>query len=269
MHQNCFSRLRFTTRFTARAFVVAAIALASLASAMRSHAETLINVDFNSSSAPFASWGTYTGSGPLGGGTWNGITVPFDGQGGSSLATTSLLDSTGASSGASIAITQLWTSYNLDTTTAANIAAGLQPLMADYLYLANEATSATVTLSGLGASTEWDIVLYAAQTTDHDSAFTIGGVTKATTDPGGISTLTEPGQYVRFDNISSDGSGTITIDWARNGNAISALNGLQIMAVPEPATAFMVAVLAAGLLARARRRLPDVEGSRKSGRYPG
>ena len=269
MHQTCFSRLRFTTRFTARAFVVAAIALASLASATRSHAETLINVDFNSSSAPFASWGTYTGSGPLGGGTWNGITVSFDGQGGSSLANTSLLDSTGASSGASIAITQFWTSYNLDTTTAANIASGLQPLMADYLYLANEATSATVTLSGLGASTEWDIVLYAAQTNDHDSAFTIGGVTKATTDPGAISTLTEPGQYVRFDSISSDGSGTITIDWARNGNAISALNGLQIMAVPEPATAIFVAVLAAGLLGHACRRLPDVRGSRKSGRYTG
>lgn len=255
MHHGRSILLRFMYQFIGPVFPIAAIALASLASATRSHAETLINVDFNSTGIN-TEWGTYASSWVLGGGTWNGVTVPFVANGGNSLASTPLSNSTGASSGASIAITQFYSSWNLDTTSAANIASGLQPLMADYLFLSYAATSATVTLSGLGASTAWDIVLYAAQTTDHDSAFTIGGVTKATTDPGGISALTDPGQYVRFDSIAADESGTITINWARNGNAISALNGLQVQAVPEPSTCGMaIAGLACGgYLVRRRRK---------------
>ena len=238
----------------------ALISFAWLASASSLRADLLISVDFNSSGGPNPAWGTYTGSGVLGGGTWNGITVPFVGAGGSSLATTSLVDSSNTASGASIAITPFWTSFNLDAVTAGNINATFQPLMADYLYLAETATNATVTLSGLGAATEWDIVLYAAQSTDHGSAFTIDGVTKSTTDPGAIgATLVDGQQYVRFNNISSDGSGSLTIDWAKI-NTFSALNGLQLMEsapppVPEPGTwAVGAGLFALAVGARLRRR---------------
>lgn len=219
----------------AAATVVAFVASFVIASTA---AATLVNVDFNSS-GPGTSVGTFAGTGILGGGTWNGITVNQNAQ---ALAPTALLDSFGAASGISIAIPAYQGAWNL----ASQPATSWKPLMGDYLYVtAAGQSSATINLSGLGSSTAWDLVFYSANGGGEGSDFTIGATTKRTTDSGSIgATLTAGDEYVVFNNIVSDGSGSISIDWANYGTPGSVLNGLQIQAVPEPSSCFFLAPLA-------------------------
>jgi hypothetical protein len=214
---------------------------------------TLVNIDFNSS-GPGVSVGTFSGTGVLGGGTWNGITVNQSAQ---TLAPTSLLDSSGTASGISIAIPAYQGAWNYDSQPASP----WKPLMGDYLYVnAAGQSSATISLSGLGGSTVWNLVLYAANGNGEGSEFTIGGTTLQTTDSGPIgTTLTAGDEYVVFNNVVSDGSGTIAIGWNNDGTS-SVLNGLQIQAVPEPASMVAIAVAAVGGGMALRRRRPRAFG---------
>ena len=228
---------------------VTPVALAVAALLASSATAALINVDFNSS-GPGTSVGTFAGTGILGGGTWNGVTVNQNAQ---SLAPTSLLDSTGAASGVSVAIPAYEGAWNF----ASQPASSWKPLMGDYVYvnLAGQST-ATITLSGLGSSTVWDLVFYSASGQEEGSNFTIGATTKQTTDSGSIgATLTAGDEYVLFNNIVSDGSGTISIDWANYGTPGSVLNGFQIQAVPEPSSMLALALTTLmGFVARQRFR---------------
>lgn len=190
----------------------------------------LVNVDFNSS-GPGTSVGTFAGTGILGGGTWNGVTVNQNAQ---ALAPTALLDSSGAASGISVAIPAYQGAWNL----ASQPATSWKPLLGDYLYVtAAGQSTATINLSGLGSSTVWDLVFYAADGGGEGSDFTIGATTKRTTDSGSIgATLTAGDEYVLFNNVVSDGSGAISITWANYGTPGSVLNGFQIQSVPEPSS---------------------------------
>jgi len=212
---------------------------------------TLINVDFNSS-GPGTSVGTFAGTGILGGGTWNGVVVNQNAQ---ALAPTSLLDSTGAASGVSVAIPAYQGAWNF----ASQPASSWKPLLGDYLYVtAAGQSTATINLSGLGSATTWDLVFYSASGQGEGSNFTIGATTKQTTDSGSIgTTLTAGDEYVVFNNIVSDGSGSISIDWANYGTPGSVLNGFQIqsVAVPEPSSLIALALTTlVGFMARQRVR---------------
>ena len=239
-------RVRFG-RTVVRA-TIAPVVLAFAACTASSATATLINVDFNSS-GPGTSVGTFSGTGVLGGGTWNGVAVNQNAQ---ALASTALLDSAGAASGISVAIPAYQGAWNL----ASQPASSWKPLLGDWVYLtAAGQSSATIILSGLGISTTWDLVLYAANGTGEGSDFTIGAITQRTTDSLSIgSTLTAGDEYVRYNNVVSDGSGTISIGWNNYGTA-SALNGLQIQAVPEPSSAVAIALaMVAGITAYRRRQ---------------
>ncbi len=196
---------------------------------------TLVNVDFNSS-GPDTSVGTFSGTGVLGDGTWNAITAAQSGQ---SLGATSLLDSTGAASGIQVSIPSYQGAWNLASQTASS----WKPLLGDWIYLNTESSTATITLSGLGASTRWNLVFYGANGNARGSDFTIDAITKRTTDSGGFgTTLTEGDEYIQFDNILSDGSGNISIGWENYGVA-APLNGFQIVSVPEVSTLSMFALI--------------------------
>jgi hypothetical protein len=230
--------------------IVTPIALAVASVIASSATATLINVDFNSS-GPGTSVGTFAGTGILGGGTWNGVTVNQNAQ---ALATTSLLDSTGAASGISVTIPAYQGAWNF----ASQPPSSWKPLMGDYLYVtAAGQSTATINLSGLGSSTAWDLVFYSASGQGEGSNFTIGATTKQTTDSGGIgATLTVGDEYVVFNNIVSSGSGTISIAWENYGTPGSVLNGLQIQSVPEPSSVFLVssAALCGAAACRVRSR---------------
>lgn len=202
---------------------------------------TLVNVDFNSN-GPGTLVGTFSGTGILGGGTWNGVTVNQSTQ---TLGSTALLDSLGVASGISVAIPAFQGAYNLATQPASD----WKPLLGDYVYVnAAGQSTATISLSGLGSSTAWDLVFYAADGQGEGSDFTIGGITKRTTDSGGIgATLTDGDEYVAFSNVLSDSSGTISITWSNySGPAGSVMNGFQIQSVPEP-SASSLALIGLGL----------------------
>jgi hypothetical protein len=249
-----WSAIRIRVRFgrTVVRATIAPVVLAFAACTASPTTATLINVDFNSS-GPGTSVGTFSGTGVLGGGTWNGVAVNQNAQ---ALASTALLDSAGAASGISVAIPAYQGAWNL----ADQPASSWKPLLGDWVYLtAAGQSSATIILSGLGSSTAWDLVFYAANGIGEGSDFTIGAITQQTTDSSSIgSTLTAGDEYVVFNNVVSDGSGTISIGWNNYGTA-SALNGLQIQAVPEPSSTVAIALaMVAGITAyRARKRCQE------------
>ena len=238
----------------ARAAIVPVI-LAATAFMASPAAATLVNVDFNSN-GPGTLVGTFSGTGVLGGGTWNGVTVDRTAQ---TLASTALLDSSGTASGISVAIPAFQGAWNLATQSAS----AWKPLLGDYVYVTQAGQStATISLSGLGSSTAWDLVFYAANGQGEGSDFTIGGITKRTTDSGGIgATLTAGDEYVAFTNVFSDSLGTISITWSNYAETPgSVLNGFQIQSVPEPSglALLVVAVVAgaAGRTAKSAARRP-------------
>ena len=164
-----WSAIRIRVRFgrTVVRATIAPVVLAFAACTASPTTATLINVDFNSS-GPGTSVGTFSGTGVLGGGTWNGVAVNQNAQ---ALASTALLDSAGAASGISVAIPAYQGAWNL----ADQPASSWKPLLGDWVYLtAAGQSSATIILSGLGSSTAWDLVFYAANGIGEGSDFTIG-----------------------------------------------------------------------------------------------
>src|SRR6478609_8231740 len=102
--------------------------LALLGATAHVSAQSLINVDFGTGGVS----GTYTGSGPLGGGTWNAVT---HGNGAPQTTSASALkDSTGATTAVGLNVG----TYNnsADIGTDSHVSATMRPLFSDYFYLA-------------------------------------------------------------------------------------------------------------------------------------
>lgn len=111
----------------------------------------------------------------------------------------------------------------------------------------------TVTLSGLSDALTYNIVAFGADRfLDRGSKYTVGGVAKSTTGDQTTS-FAEGVNYVRFNGVSTNGSGVLTIDVSSSGEGVIQINGFEIQAVPEPGS---LALLAMGgvLIARRRRR---------------
>jgi hypothetical protein len=115
-----------------------------------------------------------------------------------------------------------------------------------------------IEFSGLSVSTGKDYYLAAAvdldggQTTFYLQNLTDGGSLQSTTRPFDITTLNTPTMFA----IGATGDGTLyfdgLIDEVRISN--SALTEQQLLLVPEPSTAFLLAFALVGLAARRRRR---------------
>ncbi|WOO41585.1 hypothetical protein [Rubellicoccus peritrichatus] len=167
--------------------------------------------------SPFA----YSGS------TWNNVNV----SSGSTTAS-ALTDTDGVGSSVEIA----WTgsnSWSFDNTSL--------DLIDNYSWSNN--ASNTITFSGLGANTQWDIYIVSqGDSATQGGSFTLAGNTQESSGATpSLTDWTEGSNYVRFANISADGSGEIagTYTFATGGdNAV--INGFQLVAIPEPFTMSMI-----------------------------
>ena len=224
--------------------IMAVLILSSVATA------NLVNLDWNVTGF---SAGTFSGTPApvlgLDGDTWNGDSVSY-GSEGQSVDSGMLVDSTGSVTGVSVQINQINNAYDL-TGNDGNVDGNWKSLMLDYLYLysGSSQNAAVITISGLVASSNYELVLFGANTAGQGSAFTIDGVTKTTSDTGTISTaLVDGDEYVFFTGTAS-AAGTVVIDWTIPGS-FAGFNGLQIEGqfVPEPATMLLFGLGSLGLL---------------------
>lgn len=193
----------------------------------------LINVNFTLNSSA-GSGGpnpspTMSGAAVLGaaGDQWNGISTGS----GSGI---SLISANGSNS----SVTMTFTSgggYNVnDYGGSTPFASTLyNALMENYLY--NNGTLQTITLSGLAASSTYNLVLYNAANTaaaGRTTYFTVNGNIRSSTWNGSSSTFIAGVDYVEFASALSDGSGNLAITYTGAGTAEGDINGFQIQAAP-------------------------------------
>ena len=253
--------------------------LASLARALaHGLSGQVINIDFDESSVNSIYQGLAAAPDPAGSGAvWNRVT----GAGTTTVVASNLADSTGALSGVGIELEINGSFLGLPgQQELGGTGLAYEDLMADYVYLSSPSGSQVVTkdgrIFGLAADQLYDVYLYAQGddfTVDfspgQNTLFTIGGFSKQTSWDGvvgGNGLLTEGIEYVRY-TVFADGLGEIAFTYANvvsgpGGNVatdldgvnsrFAAINGIQIVAVPEPA-AVLMGVVGFVLLLRRRR----------------
>ncbi len=229
------------------AAVQAEIININLSGARDSNLDVLLNG--TSASMPVSYTGTY----------WNDIT---DGV----TTGTDLLDTDGNA-----------TTVDLTSAPSADYyqtAAGLEVLQR-YRYFSGNASSVgtTITLEGLGAGTEWDIYLLSqGDANGRTTRFALGEgtllanssisandnsnalVQDANATDYTTTAWTENNNYVKFSAAAADIDGKIVIEAASlSGSNRGSLNGIQLIAVPEPATLGMVAAFGGAVLFIRRR----------------
>ena len=231
---------------TTRLLTLAVASLSYTASA------ATVNIDFNS---------TQNGGGP----TYSGLAVAPDTAGAGAqwngfsnnsfanipnLGGTNLLDSTGVA-----------TTIDLTVGTHGGGYSGSgNALLNDYLYLQSGGTSSSFTLSGLSASEKYDVYIYSTgDVSGQGGAFSFGATTLTTSaNPRDGTNFILGNNYVVFNGVTPDGTGSATFNWVFNGvsaTSSSGLNGIQVEIVPEPSAAFLlIGSLGMGLLVRRRRK---------------
>lgn len=235
-----------------RGWVSAAVVTAALGfstSANAAFISGLVNIDFNKAGS---SVGTAGGAAVVGaaGDTWNGIAVAVS-PGPASGTNISLVDSTNAASDATLSYSA---DYGLDVGSSSFFPA----LLKDYLRVQNAA--GTVTIGGLSSAVTYDVYLYiASDTQNRVSTFTVDGATSSTAANSSDQTLTsfvEGKNYLKF-TLSPDANDQIKITIHQGGGATQGnLNGLQIQAVPEPASLAILGLLGGFMtLGRSHRRM--------------
>lgn len=185
------------------------------------------------------------------GNTWNDLSA-VAGSDVNSLGTVGLNKVDGSSSGASLAISTGY--FNGSTTSGTNLDVYRGNIYLDGDGVFGPTGPATITLTGLGAGTIVNLYFYGGA--GHDSGqgatFTFGA-TQSLNDPNSDETAyTLNSNYVVFNNLVADGTGTITGTWSQaSGQRFASFSGLQVEVIPEPSAALLGGL---GLLALLRRR---------------
>jgi hypothetical protein len=212
----------------------------------------LIDVDFNDNSYGADAGGpdlgpTMSGAAVLGlaGDQWNGIDV----NNGTGIP---LIYANGNNS----PVTMTFTSgggYDVYSYSGSTPFAGTpyDALMEDYLF--NGGIPQTITLSGLAATSIYNLVLYNAADfpgTGRTTFFAINGNTQSSTWDGASSILIAGIDYMEFPSALSDASGNLVITYTGDDSAEGDVNGFQIAAapVPEPQLSLWVFGLLAGMI---------------------
>ncbi|MFC4994915.1 PEP-CTERM sorting domain-containing protein [Rubritalea tangerina] len=199
-------------------------------------------------------------------GYWN--TLGRDGTGKSGTDIANLLDDTGASSG--VGITQSaaqggW--YSSASGFSGTIGNNFMTNFAD----ASGAYNYTFTGLNAGVGAVYDVIIYSARGFSNTGVtkFDVNGETLYLTNESMVGDYTESGwatqgeaennlssgNYVRFRNVSLDTLvvGIEGLDDATNGGTLAAVNGIQIVAVPEPSSVALLGLGGIALVLRRRR----------------
>jgi uncharacterized delta-60 repeat protein len=190
----------------------------------------LIDVDFNTNSAPLNNGGpalgpTMSGAAIFGssGDQWNGIDV-------SSGAEIPLFYANGSNS----PVTMTFTSgggFDVNSYGGSTPFAGAlyDALMEDYLF--SGGATQTVALAGLKPNSAYDLVLYNAadiNAVGRTTFFTVNSNLQSSTWNGSSSTLIAGTDYFKFTDALSDSLGNLVITWSGNGSEEGDLDGFQI-----------------------------------------
>ena len=269
-------------------FSLPLLLLAALSGAVSA---TVVNIDFNRLPVSGIPTNTYVGLGAAPdlptNTTWNGLNRANSGSG---ITGTSLLDSAGLVTSVSISIPPVISHGSTVGDQELGPGDSLLDLMSDNISIDSGAAGTLVsksgTLAGLVVGGLYDIYFYgqgddnnASSANDgQNSLFAItsslGGPVIGTAKqtgydgvPGGNEILTEGVEYVKF-TATANSLGQIFFTWenvvpgvnvttdlvpnlGNTGSPFASLNGIQIVAVPEPSVALLGAF---GLLSLLRRR---------------
>jgi hypothetical protein len=220
---------------------------------------TTINIDFNDAAADnsptYSGTAAATGTGTV----WNGI----DGNGGANITVSTLVDSFGnevVGAGVSVAMYGVRGGGTPDSPSAAGPAThDAEALMQDYFYarFGRDTYPGEITLTGIDPAKTFDLYLYGGgDQTSQNSRFTYDGLSKSTAAPdAAVTALIEDVNYVVFRNINATQAGEIffTLDRPEADTDYSAINGLQLVEVPEPTTLSLLALGGLGAIVRRRR----------------
>jgi len=204
----------------------------------------IINVDFQVTGGD-----TFSGQGairPAGSGTnWNGFNIPAGGlnpPNGQSMF--NLLDEDGAATTVDVAFGTGWTgTYNATNTS--------NPLQWDRAYTAG-ADLGTFTISGLASGGAYNVALIGSG--DLETEFTLGGTTITASGGSANSGFVDGVSHVYFSGVTATGGEITFTTRASGGTGNGALAGIQVQAVPEPASAALLLGLGSIALILRRRK---------------
>ena len=197
-------------------------------------AETLY-IDFGQSTLQMAS--------PTGGTYWNNIdnTTASTGGGGSVGYALALITESNAASSITLTMTDLFANENhggTSTPTTSVSEFNYTNLGLDSLYVSGGDNTAAFTLSGLDTSTQYVFTMFASRTGVSGERAADYTLTGANTDTVTLDATGNTSNIVSTVAITPNASGEITFTMAMNGTSTFAyLGGMQITAIPEPATA--------------------------------
>ena len=233
---------------------------ACAATTPQAHAQFLsgiISVDFNSNNGGN---NTDASAGPnavITPGTWNELTV------GTSGGPTTLNLSTGSASNVSLTYTASGSFDVIPYLTPTEIANSPNlGLLRDFLYNTSTTTPQTVTLTGLSASTPYNLYLYVGGNSNgRQTVFTIGTTSLTATFADADTTFVNGDNYVAYTGVTSSAAGTIAINYFAGTGNEGDFDGLQITpvaaAAPEPSSVALTGlggVAMAGFVLRRQRR---------------
>ena len=125
----------------------------------------------------------------------------------------------------------------------------IQNLMSSYFWTSST-TASTFTFSGLSTTQIYEIYVYTQTDVNGERlSVSLNGVTPAQTANSSIANpnnqLILNTNYLVFSNKNAMTGGVMTLDVSRFAGANSVLNGIQIVAVPEPGTLLLGGIAAA------------------------
>ncbi len=256
---------------------------------VRGYAQIYINIDLQPGGTGGGTSVTFSAQGAMAtpGSVWNAVAPSTDGSangefgsggrfdfGGDPHVAGSLLDSTGGVTSIGMEVFK----GDPDSAFALNplngwenrLADDARDLMRDFLISGWDTNPNAVNIVGMSPGSTYTLYLYGAGDNGSVStAFTIDGVTKATTGvPETSHNLTEWEDYVVFSGITT--SGTITIEYMNNGESGDGLFcGLQLSSTPPPTPIptlsewmmIILALLIAGIGWRRFQQQPQFRGA--------
>jgi hypothetical protein len=238
---------------TSRIMSVLSTLVASVLLANAAHAAVLqtdvVNVDFNTTlPSPI-----YSGSaaGPVAGTYWNPIALGAKNGGLHTFGPTSTLLTSDGTTGSNITISLSTINQYYTDENAVSPANG-GDLLNDYAYN----TGYTLTISGVTVGAKYDLYVY-SQNGNYktgSNAFSINGGAAAAVNNANIGAgqFTVNGNYVVFNGLIGPANQTFTV--TETGTS-GALNGFQLVLLPEPSSAILLALTALPLLRRRRRTI--------------
>lgn len=118
-------------------------------------------------------------------------------------------------------------------------------------------TTMRLTLTGLATNTDYTLTSYHFDTHDQTGTFTTSasGATVYTSGRANLVSTIDPSLYQYDFDLTSDGSGTATIDYVSVSGSWIAMNGFDVVAVPEPAALGLIVAVGGGILFVRRRMM--------------